>query len=174
MLFLVRHAMPVVSRELAPGGWPLTPEGRARGEQLRQTLPARAYTVCSDERKAWETLGGAPSMVRDPRFNEVLRFGELWGADHRRLRRLYIEGAEHAGWEAHSAVVRRFDSGVTAHTAIADGRPVVLVTHGMAMTLWMVSRGLVPAADAGRFWSELAFPDCYAFVGGLTPVRRHP
>jgi broad specificity phosphatase PhoE len=102
-LFLVRHAMPVVSRELTPGDWPLTSEGRVRGEQLRQALPVRAYVVSSEERKAWETLEGiAPGVVRDSRFNEVVRPPELWGDGHRRVRRLYVEGAESEGWETHA------------------------------------------------------------------------
>jgi broad specificity phosphatase PhoE len=173
VLLLVRHAMPLVSPDLAPGAWPLTSEGRVLGEQLMRVLPDGAYLVSSDERKAWEASASvAPAAARDPRFNEVARSGEPWGDGHRRLRRLYVQGAEHAGWETQSAVARRFDSGVRDHTRRAEGHPVVLVTHGMALTVWLVSQGIITPEDAARFWSELEFPDCYALESECHHDRR--
>jgi 2,3-bisphosphoglycerate-dependent phosphoglycerate mutase len=38
-------------------------------------------------------------------------------------------------------------------------RPVVIATHGMAMTLWLMAT--IGLEDPGEFWARLEFPDAY-------------
>jgi broad specificity phosphatase PhoE len=56
-------------------------------------------------------------------------------------------------------VVARFDSAVREAVEARAGAPLVVVTHGQALTLWLQSIGALD--DAPRFWSELAFPDAW-------------
>ncbi len=161
MLILVRHAEPAASPDTPPSTWPLTRDGRAAAERLRASLPADAFLASSNERKAWETLGDVAEVRRDPRFDEVRREGEGWRADFRDRRRRYVRGERLPGWEDRAEVARRFDEGVAAAVDEGDGRPVVVATHGVTMTLWLVRGGLVPPEEAVRFWEELAFPDVW-------------
>lgn len=170
MLLLVRHAMPAATPEAPPESWPLSPGGLAAARDLRSTLPAGVRFFSSAEPKAWQTLGGGDDVVRDPRFNEVTRVGEPWEGGFRQLRRAYVEGVEHAGWEARRDVAARFEAGVADARQDAGDRPVVVATHGMAMTGWLVSRGLVAPEAAGDFWADLRFPDC--LLVGERSVRR--
>lgn len=170
MLLLVRHAMPAATPDAPPDTWPLSPEGRAAAADLRAALPEAARLFSSAEPKAWQTLGGGDSVVRDPRFNEVSRVGEPWEGGFRELRRAYVDGAQHPGWEPHREVADRFDAGVRAALAAAGGAPAVIATHGMALTCWLVSRGAVDGDAAGEFWAGLRFPDC--LLVEPTSVRR--
>lgn len=99
-------------------------------------------------------------MTRDPRFNEVGRGGEPWGGNFLELRREYVDGHAHPGWEPHDLAAERFDAGVADFQRLAAGRPVAIATHGMILTAWLVSRGVMAAGGAGDFWSSLRFPDC--------------
>jgi broad specificity phosphatase PhoE len=169
-LLLVRHAMPAATPEAPPETWPLNPEGLAAARRLRSRLPVGARWCSSAEPKAWQTLGGTDEVALDARFNEVSRVGEPWQDNFRQLRRAYVEGVQHPGWEPHQDAADRFDAGVRDALSEAAGRPVVIATHGMVMTRWLVSRGLVPADRAGPFWTDLRFPDCLAVTDGS--VRR--
>jgi 2,3-bisphosphoglycerate-dependent phosphoglycerate mutase len=173
-LVLVRHAMPAYDESVSPRLWPLAPDGVAAARGL--VLPPGAYLVSSDEVKAWQTLAYASrAKVGDPaaldrgpitvdtRFGEVLREGEPWDGPFRELRRSYVDGAEHVGWEPRSAVAARFDEAVTDHLARADGRALVVATHGMAMTIWLAAR--VDLTDPGAFWAALRFPDVVRIAG---------
>lgn len=49
-----------------------------------------------------------------------------------------------------------------------DDDDLVLATHGMVTTAWLVGAGLLGAGEeAGRFWENLQFPD-------LITVERPP
>ncbi|UYM03555.1 histidine phosphatase family protein [Solicola gregarius] len=161
MLLLVRHAMPLATKAAPSGAWALTADGRAAARQLRARFPAGAHLTASCERKAWETVGGTDTHVeRDARFDEIARTGEPWGGDFLRLRRRYVEGVRHAGWESHEDAAGRFHAGVVAAQDRYRDRAIVIGTHGMVLTNWLVSIGVVSTADAGGFWSDLGFPDC--------------
>jgi broad specificity phosphatase PhoE len=173
MLILVRHAMPLASKDISPHDWQLSDEGMHAAQALAAVLPSDAYLASSDEPKAWMTLGGATRQVtQDQRFNEVTRPDEPWNDDFRARRRGYVEGQGLLGWEKQQAVATRFDIGFGAHTSMASGRPLVIASHGMAMTLWLVSRGLVSEDAAGEFWSELRFPDAHVVDLDAGVVRR--
>jgi broad specificity phosphatase PhoE len=133
---------------------------------LRLPLPASALLAASDEVKAWQTLEHAGPVIRDRRFREVLR-DEPWEGPYRELRRSYVDGAVIAGWEPHSAVAARFEDGVADLVVRSAGRPLVIASHGMAMTIWLRSRSCV--TEPGAFWAALRFP---AFVVVDLDARR--
>lgn len=173
MLLIVRHAMPVPSPDVPADEWRLSGEGRAAARGLMSRLPLGARMVSSDEHKAWETLNGnVNGVVRDARFNEISRVGEPWGQDVRRQRRLYVEGMAPAGWESQVDAAKRFEAGVAHALQEAEESPTVIATHGMVMTVWLVSRGAVSQTGAGDFWSGLGFPDCISVGPDGSSWRR--
>ncbi|MEJ7741494.1 MAG: histidine phosphatase family protein [Nocardioidaceae bacterium] len=175
MLILVRHAMPTASPEVPPRAWPLSPAGITASERLRGSLPSGAYLVSSTEPKAWHTLGGqAAEVIRDARFDEISRGEEPWDSTFRVNRRRYVEGTSQPGWERHTVVAARFQAGATYHQVAAAGRPLVIATHGMALTTWLVVCGVIEPRLAGAFWDELQFPDCFVLDLDARSVHRYP
>lgn len=164
MLVLVRHALPEASPGVASRDWPLSPAGRQDAAGLAARLPDPALLVSSSERKAHETLEATArrrgtTLTRDPRFDEVERPDEGWVEDPRPRRRRYLEGGAEARWEERDLVAARFDAGVTDWLFRAGDQPVVIASHGLALTVWLLAVGVVPAERAGTFWSALGFPD---------------
>ena len=155
-LWLVRHAMPAHGPEVPAAGWELSEQGRQAAESIRGVLPAGALLVSSTEPKARQTLEPSGDVRTDERFNEIWR-DEAYSADFRTARRAYVSGAEHPGWEKHVPVVARFGAGVRHWRAMAGSRPLVIASHGMAITLWLSAT--VNVTDPGRFWAGLRFPD---------------
>ncbi|XVV17447.1 hypothetical protein ACQP2X_24615 [Actinoplanes sp. CA-131856] len=76
-------------------------------------------------------------------------------------------------WEPPTAVVARFGAAVERHRARAAARPLVVATHGMALTCWLTAQGLITAEPA-RFWANLRFPDVIEIGPGgrLDPAAR--
>jgi broad specificity phosphatase PhoE len=169
-LQLVRHAQPAYDRAVAAHLWPLAAEGLA--EAARLSLPPGAYLAASDEPKAWQTLAPHGPVVREPGFGEVRRVGEPWDGPYRDLRRAYVDGADHPGWEARAEVAARFDGAVEDHLVRARGRPLVVGSHGLAMTVWLTAR--VGLADPGDFWAGLRFPDVVAVDLAAGTIARAP
>ena len=160
-LILVRHAMPAYHRDVAPESWDLSGEGRAAAAQL--VLPPDAYLVASAEPKAYQTLEPFGLVVRDVRFGEVRRRGEPWDGDYREQRRAYVEGVDHDEWEPRAEVVARFQAAIDDHSARCLRRPLVVGTHGMALTVWLTATaGLT---RPGEFWEGLRFPDLIEVSG---------
>ena len=158
MLILVRHAMPASGPRTPPHEWLLGDDGHAAARVLADALPVDSHLVASAEPKAWQTLEPSGRVVRDPRFNEIWRT-EPWEGNYRQLRRAYVEGVDHCDWEPRVQVAERFGSAIDEHCAIAADRPLVVATHGMAMTVWLTTRIGLP--DPGAFWVDLRFPDAH-------------
>ncbi|GAA1976130.1 histidine phosphatase family protein [Catenulispora subtropica] len=157
MLILVRHAMPAFGPRTEPREWPLGENGRAAARLLALSFPKDAYLVASTETKAWQTLEAAGRVVvRDRRFDEIRRI-EPWEGEYRELRRRYVDGDDHPEWEPRSEVAERFGDAIDDHRAAARERPLIVATHGMAMTVWLTARIGLP--DPGVFWAGLRFPD---------------
>jgi broad specificity phosphatase PhoE len=136
--------------------WRLGDEGRAAARELAQRLAGELRIVSSSEPKALETAeeliavrGG--SVTVDERLGEVRRPPRWDGGYYDRARR-YVGGEPVDGWEPLAEIVERF-------AAAARGAEVV-VTHGLAMTLYLA------ADDPVRFWDELAFPDAWSALAG--------
>ena len=101
-------------------------------------------------------------VVEDERLREVEQ-GPEWIDDYRSAAADYLRAGsagETAGWEPRERVVGRFAAGVDAAIAANSGAAgdVVIVNHGLAMSLWLASRS---AIDIVPFWRELTFPDAW-------------
>jgi broad specificity phosphatase PhoE len=149
--------MPAFTPDQAPDHWELNSEGHFAAAALTSVLPDGAYLAASAEPKAWQTLSPTGEPRRDPRFGEVTREGEPYGGNFRELRRAYIDGVDHAGWEPRERVAARFDAAIEDHLARAGSRPLVVASHGMAMTVWLTAR--MGLARPGEFWAALRFPE---------------
>jgi broad specificity phosphatase PhoE len=120
--------------------------------------------VSSTETKAYETLlcagDGNVAILQNPGFDEVRR-EEPFDDGYRSRRLAWVEGhhdERHAGWETPRETAARFGRAVTTHTV--QGSPLVIASHGMAITAWLVhGRRLVAAHNAVGFWTALSFPD---------------
>jgi len=169
-LVLVRHAMPEIDPTVPAHRRRLGADGRAAAWALGPLLPASAYLVASDEPKAAMTLADAArdaaDVVVDADFGEVRR-PDGWVSDHREWARAYVAacvpsaGARpadgvHDGWEVPAAVAARFEAAVARHAERAGRRTLVVGTHGMAMTVWLVTR---VDLDPAGIWAALRFPD---------------
>ena len=151
-VILLRHAAPEVRPGVRPERWSLSADGRQAARLLRGQLPERAVLASSREAKAIETLCLAAGRDRhrlhiDDNFGEVQRIEPF--DDHHHSRRLAWVRNElddrHIGWETPSQAAVRFQAGLDA---IDDD--VVVATHGMVMTAWLVARGIVePGQSAG-------------------------
>lgn len=172
-LTLVRHAMPAVDVALPAGAWPLSELGTAAAAALRLDAADETLVVSSPERKAHDTVALAlPSapVTTDERFREVDRVEQVHD-DFRAARAAWIAGAlddRHAGWEKPDAAAQRFHDGLLAHAA----EHLVVGTHGMVLTAWLVARGLVPDGQgAVEFWDALRLPDVIDLELPLLRVR---
>lgn len=160
-VILVRHGAPRVDPTRAPADWELSDEGLVAAGALSSRLPRHATFASSAEPKAVATLRAATGTrpAVDGRFGEVLRPVEPMSEDFRTVRRAWVSDAldwRHTGWERPPDAARRFADGLDA----LAGGTIVVATHGMVLTAWLVSVGEVrPGAAAADFWSELALPD---------------
>jgi broad specificity phosphatase PhoE len=108
-------------------------------------------------------------VVRDRRFNEVSR-AEPWEGNYLELRCEHVDGANHAGWEARCHVEERFGAAVSDHLSAADSTPVIIATHGMAMTIWLAAAIGLP--DPAGFWCNLRFADAHRVDLGAGTLTR--
>ena len=157
-MILVRHAMPEVVPGVAPHLWELGPEGRAAARDLAGRLEG-VRVVTSDEPKALQTAeeiaaAHGAELVVDPRLREAAR-PAAWDQAYHETARRYLAGEALEGWEPHADVVERFG---------AAARGDIVVTHGLALTLWLAVRGWV--GESVEFWEALTFPDAYSALAG--------
>ncbi|GGB41816.1 hypothetical protein GCM10011492_35960 [Flexivirga endophytica] len=136
---LVRHAAPQVDPTRAPADWGLTNDGVVAAAQLRKQLPRQATFAASDERKAISTLRAATDVefIVDARFGEVRRSVEPISDDFRVVRRAWVRGAldaSHKDWETPPEAAARFAAGLDS----LAGDVLVVATHGMVLTAWLV------------------------------------
>jgi broad specificity phosphatase PhoE len=160
---LVRHAMPETDPTVAPERWPLGEASRDAARRLARLLPAEPLVLVSDETRATQTANELVAVrggfVRvDARIGEAHR-PDRWHDDYRARGFRYVAGQTYVGWEPHETVVRRFDAGVRAALGVRADAPLVIVSHGLALTLWLQSVGAV--SDVGAFWQDLTFPDAF-------------
>ncbi len=161
---LVRHAEPAVSARDDPRLWPLSTSGREAAGQLYDHLPRSGRWLSSGERKAYETLLYAGHrrihVQKDPRFDEVRR-DEPFDHDFKIRRLAWVEGRldeRHTGWESPEEAAKRFELAVREHAA--DSEALVVATHGMVLTAWLVhGRRWLPPLEAGSFWEQMRFPE---------------
>lgn len=156
---LLRHAMPEQVPGVDPARWVLGPAGLAAASGLRGAVPGGACVLSSPEPKAVATAEAATGVPPrcDPRFAEVRRPLEPFGGEVRARRGAWVAGRldeRHEGWETPAQAAARFAEGVAAYRD-----DLVVATHGMVMTAWLVVAGHVSPDAAEAFWRELSFPE---------------
>jgi len=163
----VRHSMARSDETRHPTEWELDDQGRAAAGRLADRLevaPEIGALVTSTEPKA---LGTAAAIAArwdakvhpDDRLREAAR---PWvGPGYRAVAHRYLRGEAIDGWEPHATVAARADAVLADALAVAGGRPVVMVTHGLLLAVHLSER-LGAGFDAESFWSCLAFPDAWA------------
>jgi broad specificity phosphatase PhoE len=163
----VRHAMPAPTEGAHPTDWHLDERARADAARMAGRLEVGVGVgrlVSSTEPKALETAAaigerwGVP-VEPDDRLREAVR---PWiGAGYRAVVHRYLRGDLPDGWEPHVEVARRVGAVVSAARVAAEGAPVVVVSHGLALALHLAER-LGTGFDREQFWSSLSFPDAWA------------
>ena len=178
----VRHAMAVLDESVHPTDWRLDSDGRAAAVALAETLEIGegiGALVSSTEPKAMETAAAisrrwSVEVRPDPRLREATR---PWiGPGYRAMAHRYLRGESYDGWEPHAEVAARTAGAVDDAVADAHGRSVVVVTHGLALSLHLSHR-LGDGFDPDAFWSCLAFPDAWALSASdllHRPLPRAP
>lgn len=161
-VILVRHALPNVERGVASKHWSLAESSREDCVLLAHALPRPVGSLwSSDEPKARETaevigLRLGLGVEVNAAFAEVDR-PEIWDRDYREVAAGYLRGAAEPGWEPREVVIRRFAEGVERALESASGE-LVIVNHGLAMTLWLSTR---TALDMEPWWRALTLPDAW-------------
>lgn len=163
----VRHAMAVLDDGVHPSEWHLDDEGRVAARVWAGRLEIGAgigVLVSSTEPKALETAEAiadrwSAAVHEDPRLREAQR---PWiGPGYRAIAHRYLRGEQPEGWEPHAAVAERMAAAVRDAVARAGDGPVVVVSHGLALSVHLGDR-LGADFDRESFWSRLAFPDAWA------------
>ncbi len=163
-VILVRHALSDVQPGVAPKLWGITESAGEDCVLLAHALPERlAPVVWSSSEKKAEQTAGVIAMRRSLRVDVDEGFGEVdrppeWVEDHRTLAAAYLAGAGHPGWEPRERVMHRFAEAVERARAAAGDDDVVIVNHGMALSLYLE---LVARIDIVPFWQALTFPDAW-------------
>lgn len=109
----------------------------------------------------------------DERLREVDQPPE-WSDDYRTKALGYLAGRDGFDWEPRDDVVRRFDAAVMQAAGQAPGRDVLVVNHGLAMSLWVAHVVGVKRAsfELARFWHDLTFPDAWRVDLGSGTLQR--
>ncbi len=175
-LILIRHAMSEVRPGVASRLWGITAAAREDCVLLAHALPEGLSPAvwCSDEPKARQTaeviaLRRGLSVEVDARFGEVDR-PTIWDDDYRALAARYLATGAGEGWEPRDHVVERFSVAIAEARAAHATGTLVVVNHGLALSLYLSS---VTAIDLVPFWRALSFPDAWRFepeTGELTRV----
>jgi broad specificity phosphatase PhoE len=168
-VILIRHAMPEIQNGVASALWRLGESALEDCVLLAHALPLdlAPRVLTSNQVKVTQTAGVIAlrrglEVVEDARLREVEQ-DHAWIEDYRVAAAAYLERGptgESVGWETHLSSVARFGAGVDAAIAANDGQEgdVVVVNHGLAMSLWLASR--IPL-DIVSWWKVLTFPDAW-------------
>ena len=192
-LILVRHAMPEVIRGVSSKFWRLSDSSREHCVLLADALSGElASPVISsgqpkvDDTAAVLALRRGLAVQTDERVAEVDQGSVWYDGDYRGRAADYLDGIDMPGWEARELVARRFAAAVNERLAEPGAADLVVVNHGLAMSLYLAS--LLPevvvdnrrdAFHLVQFWQDLTFPDAWRldleqntltrlFYGGLT------
>ncbi|BEP13217.1 hypothetical protein acdb102_15280 [Acidothermaceae bacterium B102] len=167
VVILVRNAMPVVQPGVHPVRWRLDDLGRSAVASLALALPDELSPTIwsSSEARAEETAemligtrGDLHARLRlDPELREVGR-PTSWSSTYAEDLAGYFRNGEREGWEPATAVMTRMSSAIDRALREAAGVPVAVVTHGLALSLYVgAACGLRPAG----FLHSLLHPDAW-------------
>lgn len=174
-VIFVRHAMPEVTRGLARSLWSLSEAAREDCVLLAHGLPSNlaAVVLTSEEKKARDTatiigLRRRLKVEVDPRLREVDR-PEAWDEDYRAAAERYLATGSEPGWEPQEPAARRMGEVVAERLYGGAEGDVVVVSHGLAITLYLAA---MVGVDAVSFWRQLAFPDAWRWEPGSKRLER--
>jgi 2,3-bisphosphoglycerate-dependent phosphoglycerate mutase len=175
-LILVRHGRPAIDPDTPPTSWPLCPEGREAVERLAERLAAYAPTglVSSPEPKAKETadiLGArlGLTVALDPGLHEHKRQHRTFGTEEefrKSVADVFAKPREavHGGETAIEAC-ERLGKALAGHT----GAPLVVVTHGTVLSLYLAKHF---ACNAHDLWRSLQMPDAFVLDADGQLIER--
>ncbi|MFV2088598.1 histidine phosphatase family protein [Micromonospora sp. LOL_021] len=162
MLLLIRHAKTIQDPAVPAERWALDPEGI---DQTRALAGDRDWNrlrhwYSSSELKAVATARALTdnSIATDHGLVELRRGG--WSEKYDDLvRRLFQERhtAPAPGWESANAALGRFDAALRAIAARHRGEDVVVVSHGLVISLWLAHLNSTGEVDY-REWKSMPFP----------------
>ena len=165
-LYLVRHSGVTVRPERPGAEWHLSQAGRAAADALadEQYWTELDALHTSPEPKASSTAQriaaphGLPIRIeRDLREAEGRGWTEL--AEYRAQVRRYLAGEAVGSWEPKQEVQRRVRACIEAIMERHSGRDVAVVTHGLALTVYLAGLLDLDAAAAYELWAGIRFPD---------------
>jgi len=172
-LILVRHGRPAIDPDTPSTTWPLCPEGRDAVEALAERIaPYRPVAIAtSPEPKARETadilaVRMGLTVDVDPGLHEHKRRHLSFGteADFRnKIARIFASPDQPVGGiETAEEACARLAGALAQH----KGRPLVAVTHGTVMSLYVAK---LLGLDAHDLWRNLHTPDAFVLdaQGGL-------
>lgn len=165
LIYLVRHASPVIQPSVPSPAWPLSERGVAEAEALARRAAAwslrAVYTSVEQKARSTALILAGPQALLSPSVVdglEELRIDE-WrdnADDFSELVRRVLEDPEASfrGAERAATAAERFDG---AMRLVADGAaPAAVVSHGRVMTAWLASVGAID--DPFAFWRSIPMP----------------
>lgn len=175
-LILVRHARPKIDPDTPPAQWELCPDGIVAAEKLADKLARFSPVACvtSSERKAQETAKVLADKLKlpldvDPMLGEHKRQHASFGTEaefQARIAEVFAHPHQPApGGESAEQACERLAAALAAHKA----RPLLAVTHGTVLSLY-VARLL--NVDAHDVWRNLRTPDAFVFDANGTLLER--
>ena len=165
-LYLVRHSAVTVSPGRPGAEWHLSQEGRAAADALADAAHCADLDAIhtSPEPKASSTAQriaarhGLPVRIeRDLR--EVEGRGWTEQAEYREQVRRYLAGEAVDSWEAEQEVQRRVRACIEAIMEQDASRDLAVVSHGLALTVYLAGLLDLDAAAAYELWAGIRFPD---------------
>ncbi len=173
-LLLVRHAMPTIRPDAPGADWRLSPKGRAGAAALAEEPYWADLSVIhtSSEPKAIGTAQriaahhGLRILIEDG-LREV--GGRPWtGEGYSELGRRYLAGEPVGQWEPAEAALARVRDCIDGIVARSEGSDAALVSHGLALTLYLADLLGLDADASFVVWSGMRLPD----VAIIDPAAR--
>jgi broad specificity phosphatase PhoE len=164
-LYLIRHSAVTIQEDKPGWSWHLSPEGRA----LADALAGEAYWSelaaihTSPEPKAVGTAQRIAArhelpLYIEPDLREV--GGRPWVSEgYRDLVQRYLGNEDLPDWEPHAAVRKRVRACVEGINSGHVDQPAGIVSHGLALTIFLTELLRLDAAASFSLWSGLALPD---------------
>lgn len=179
-LILVRHAAPVIEPSRPSAEWFLSAEGRAAAVALSARLMhyAPAIVLSGTEPKlagTAEIIAQAASVpaVLIPGLSEHARRSSVFGTKaefEKSIRRLFDEPEKLVyGDESANAMYERFSAALDNVLGDYEGRTVVAVSGGTAISLFISRRSGMPAFP---LWQSLQMPTAFVIARGDWKVQE--
>lgn len=161
-LYLVRHAAVTVRPELPSAQWHLSPEGRAAAEALAEAeYFASLATVYSSPKPKAVAIAqriAARHGLRLQIERDLHEIDRPWTDEsYREQVRRYLASETVDGWEARDGALARVRGCIDA--IVSSGEDAAVVSHGLALTLYLADLLGLDGGSAFELWSKMSFPD---------------